>query len=198
MNERIQNLSAGLVLISLDVLELGFRDDLILTEANTVVGIVTVGVVVVVFTADGNIAVLDDLSTGFQRESQILQVTYLIGVLDLATIPEIKASVGKEIGSGSDEAVGHVIIGRLIGGEYRSKDGEKHQNSNDTGGYNSALILAETLESTLEVADGLGLEFAVMKEVLLLSKSELFYGNICVVFFHNYFAPILILGSMKP
>ena len=63
---------------------------------------------------------------------------------------------------------------------------------------NGTFILAETTKSALEVTDGLGCEFAVMIQIILCSKLKLFYGDVIYIIVHNYLAPILILGSMKP
>ena len=65
-------------------------------------------------------------------------------------------------------------------------------------GNGCTLVLAETAPSALEIADRLGIELLIVTKVGSRCKAELFSGDVLILICHNYFAPILILGSMIP
>ena len=197
LNDRIQNLPTSFILISLDIVKLFHRDDLVLTEAYTVIGVVTVGIVGAVF-ADFILAVLDDFSARLGGKSVVFQIADIVGFLYSAAIPEADIAVRKQIGLGGHVSIHHIVVGRLEGGKEGCQDGEEHQNGNNHAADNRAFVLAEAAERTLEIAYGLRLEFAVMIQIVSGSKLELFRGDIIKIIIHNYLAPILILGSMKP
>ena len=85
------------------------------------------------------------------------------------------------------------------GGKEGSENGEEHQHQNDNATHNRALVLAEATECALEIAYRLGIELTVVVYIISCRKLEFFRGDIIyILHIHNYLAPILILGSMKP
>ena len=199
LDHGVQDLTSGSVLVLLDGLKLLAGDGLILTEAHAVVGIVAVAVGRAVG-ADGIFAVLDDVAPRLGGESEVLQVADVARVLFLTAIPEVEAAIGEQVGLGGDVGVHHIVVRGLEGGEEGGQDGEQDQERDDDTAHDGALVLAEAAERALEVGDGLGLELTVVIQVVSLGKLEFFSGDIVQIhiLIHNYLAPILILGSMKP
>ena len=84
-------------------------------------------------------------------------------------------------------------------GHKGHNDGEQQQDDNQGEGHHGALVLLEAEPCVLEIADGLGFQFGVVDPGVPLGKGELFLGDVHhISFFHHFFDPILILGSMNP
>ena len=192
-----EHLSARFILISLNIVELLGRDDLIFTKSHTVIGVITVSIIGTVI-AEGILAVFDDLSARFGSERKVLEIADLTCGLRSAAVPESDIAVGKQIQLGGHIRIGHIVVCGLEGGKEGSENGKKHQHGNDDTADDRALVLAEALEGALEIAYRLCLEFAVMIQVIFRREPKLFRGDIIEIIIHNHLAPILILGSMKP
>ena len=99
-------------------------------------------------------------------------------------------------------SIHHVIVCRCEGGKKRCNNRKKCQNGYDDTADDRALVFAEALERALKIADGLCIEFAVVLEIPSGCELEFVRGDIGdiihIIRCHLYFAPILILGSMKP
>ena len=84
--------------------------------------------------------------------------------------------------------------------EYDDYCKQKQEQNDDTADH-SAFVLGKTAERALKIAHGLGVKLFIVGVVPSLCKLEfisrevfVFLCHVC----HFYFAPILILGSMKP
>ena len=162
------------------------------------IGIEAIGIIRAVL-AHLVLAVLDNFLAYLGGKRKILEICYLVGILSLVSIPEINAKVGEELGLRSYVCESLIVVRRGEGGEEGGNYSEKHKKAYDYTANYRALVLAEALERTLEVAYGLGIKLTVVVEVVLFREDELLRGNVIYIdIFHNYFAPILILGSMKP
>ena len=194
----IQHLSAGFLLVFLNIGIFLRRDFLILTKAYTVIGVATISIIRTVL-ADLNVA-LNDVSAGLLLKSQVLQIAQRVGFLDLTTVPEIKAELFAQRQLRGNVPVGHVIIIGRIRSKERSNDCKQNQEQNDDTANDRTLILAKATERTLEVADRLGIKLFIMTQVVSTRKLEFLSGDIIVLIHirHTYFAPILILGSIIP
>ena len=111
--------------------------------------------------------------------------------------------LNKEIVSGGCVRIRHIVVCGRKGREEGSKDCKQDKAQNDDRTDNRTLVFRKAAERALPVADRLGIELLIVRQVVSLGESELLRGDVFVLIIliiirHTYFAPILILGSIIP
>ena len=134
---------------------------------------------------------------GFLADGVQVVIAALGFLLVGAAVPDTKLREEAVLGQhGFVEAVAEADV---IVGHKGHNDGEQQQDDNQGEGHHGALVLLEAEPCVLEIADGLGFQLGVVDPGVPLGKGELFRGDVHhISFFHHFFDPILILGSMNP
>lgn len=195
--QRVDDLNVILVLICHQVVVFRFAQ-VDIREADQRVGIhaqvvvrhaIGIGVVVVFL--------LHDRHARFLTDGVIVMVADFADLFLARAIPE--ARVFKQRVLRQHRLVVAVAELHRVRRDKRRDDGKQQQEHNQAERHNGGLVLAEAQPRVAQIADGLGLQLFVMDALILVNKRKLLLRDFRIqIFFHHFFDPILMRGSINP